>query len=170
MESLRSIVIGTSGLAIGAVIALVLTLARGYADADEARLRHAVRLAFITIALQAGHFGEELETGFARRFPELLGLAPWPDLFFVLFNVFWLAIWTMSVPALFARRRAALFPLWFLGIAGVVNGIAHPLLAIRAGSYFPGLYTSPFVGMMAGMLLSSLAAITEPAAREIGRA
>jgi hypothetical protein len=169
MESLRSMLIGTSGLAIGAAIALVLALTRGYARADEARMRHAVRIAVLTIAAQAGHFGEELETGFARRFPEMLGLAPWPDLLFVLFNVSWLAVWAMSVPALFARRRAALFPLWFLGIAGVANGVAHPLLAIRAAGYFPGLYTSPFVGMMAGLLLGNLIAVTAPAAHAIDR-
>ena len=169
METLRSIMLGTSALAVGAAVALMLALARGFADADEARMRRTVRIAVITIAAQAGHFAEELETGFPRRFPELLGLAPWPEIFFVSFNLLWLAVWALSVPALYARRRGALWALWFLALAGVANGIAHPLLAIRAVGYFPGLYTSPFVGMMAGLLLANLTAITTPAA-EIGRA
>lgn len=54
--------------------------------------------------------------------------------------------------------------LWFLGIAGVVNGVAHPALAqlaLRAGSYFPGLITSPLIGGLGLTLLRRLTSITQ---------
>jgi hypothetical protein len=45
-----------------------------------------------------------------------------------------------------SARAPALFAAWFLAIAGMVNGIAHPLLAVAAGGYFPGLISSPVIG------------------------
>jgi hypothetical protein len=55
------------------------------------------------------------------------------------------------------RRRAALFPLWFLAIGGVANGLAHPSFSLRTGGYFPGLVTSPLVGFASLLLLRRLA-------------
>lgn len=69
---------------------------------------------------------------------------PWP--LFVAFNLTWLGIWAASVPGLRSRRALAFFAAWFLAIAGTINGVAHPLLALAAGGYFPGLASSPFVG------------------------
>jgi hypothetical protein len=159
-EELRSILLGTAGLSVAAAAALLLTLARGGIDASEPRRRAAVRLAAVAVLLQALHFSEELATGFHHRFPEVLGLAPWSLGFFVPFNLFWLAVWALSIRALAARRRAALFPLWFLAIASVANGVGHPLLSLRAGGYFPGLATSPLVGVAGVLLFRRLLAIT----------
>ena len=58
------------------------------------------------------------------------------------------------------RRQVALFPLWFLGIAGVANGLAHPLLALNAGAYFSGLVTSPLVAIVGALLLARLVRVT----------
>ena len=159
-DQLRSILLGTAGLSVAAVIALLLTLLRGGVEASRQELRMAVRLAFITTLVQAGHFAEELATGFHRRFPELLGLSPWSLRFFVSFNLVWLAVWGLSLWGLAARRRIALFPLWFLGIGCVVNGLAHPALSVRTGGYFPGLVTSPLVGALGILLLRRLGLIT----------
>jgi hypothetical protein len=112
-EELRSILVGTAGLSVAGVVALLLTLARGGVVASRTELRAAVRLAFAVVLVQAAHFAEELTTGFHRRFPELLGLSPWSLRFFVSFNLVWLAIWGLSLWGLNARRRTALFPLWF---------------------------------------------------------
>lgn len=160
-EELRSILLGTAGLWIAAVTALFLTLAREGVGASGERLRAAVRLAAVAVILQGGHFAEELATGFHQRFPELLGLTPWPAGFFVSFNLFWLATWGLSIWGLAARRRLALFPLWFLAVAGVANGAAHPLLALRAAGYFPGLVSSPFVGTAGILLLRCLLHLTD---------
>ena len=60
-----------------------------------------------------------------------------------------------------ARRwQVALFPLWFLGVAGVANGLFHPLLALDAGGYFPGLVTSLLVAAVGLLLLAQLARVT----------
>ena len=159
-EELRSILLGTAGLSAGAVIALLLTLARGRPQACQTQLRAAVRLGLVALLFQTAHFAEELATGFHRRFPELLGLTPWSERFFVGFNLFWLAIWTLSLWGLAARRWTAMFPLWFLGIGAVANGVAHPAFSARTAGYFPGLVTSPLVGIAGVLLLRQLFAAT----------
>jgi hypothetical protein len=151
-EEFRSILIGTSGLVGAGGLALFLTLAGGPVNTDRIGLASTRRAAVVALLLQAAHFIEELTTGFPERFPPLFGLTPWPMTFFLAFNLFWLAAWALSIRGLSRRSRAALFALWFLSIGCVANGIAHPLLALRAGGYFPGLLTSPFAGL-AGILL-----------------
>jgi len=159
-DQLRSVLQGTAGLSVAAVIALLLTLARGGVEADPTRLRPAVRAAIVAILCQSAHFAEELATGFQERFPVLVGLAPWSRGFFVSFNLFWIGIWVLSVFGLAARRRLAMFPLWFLALGCVANGIAHPLFALRTGGYFPGLFTSPLVGVMGLLLVRGLLRVT----------
>jgi hypothetical protein len=83
----------------------------------------------------------------------LAALAAWflawseiPLSVFLLFNLLWIGVWIASVPGLRSARSGAFFAAWFLAIAGIVNGIAHPLLALASGGYFPGLWTSPIIG------------------------
>jgi len=159
-EELRSILLGTAGLSVAAVAALGLTLARGGVVADKRELRTSLLLSCVAILLQAAHFAEEWATGFHQRFPELLGLSPWSTRFFVTFNLVWIALWLLSLWGMKARRRVALFPLWFLGLGCVANGIAHPLFALRTEGYFPGLVTSPLVGIVGLLLLRRLFRIT----------
>jgi hypothetical protein len=151
-EELRSIVPGIAALSLVAAVALILTLARGGIVGSGPQVRAAVRIALVAVLVQGTHFAEELATGFHRRFPELFGFPPMPAGFFVSFNLLWLAIWGLAIWGLTARRSFGLFPLWFLAAASVVNVVAHPLLALRAGGYFPGLVSSPLVGV-AGLLL-----------------
>lgn len=159
-EQLRSMVFGTFGLDVAAAIALWLTLSRGGIHGDRKHLLSTARVAGLAIAMQAAHFAEELIARFHLRFPELLGLSPWPPGFFVAINLFWLAAWALAIRGVLGRRRAWLFPLWFLGIASLANGIAHPILSLGAGGYFPGLITSPFVGLAGVLLLRNLHSIT----------
>ena len=125
------------------------------ADAHAER-RAAATFLGIATAIQGVHFVEELTTGFHTRFPALLGLDPMPLSFFVSFNLMWIAIWIISVPLLRLRRRAAFFAAWFLAIAGVLNGAAHPMMALASGGYFPGLITSPLIGIAGVVLLQRL--------------
>lgn len=108
-------------------------------------------LAFAT-AIQCGHFAEEWATDFHARFPALFGLEPMPLWLFVVFNLMWIAIWFASVPLLRSARKPAFFAAWFLAIAGMLNGVAHPLMAVVSGGYFPGLISSPVLGL-AGIYL-----------------
>lgn len=148
----------TLGLWIAALAALLLSLSRP--NIRSGRVRDIRAIAALVLALQALHFSEEYLHGFQRRFPELLGLAAWPEAFFVTFNVTWFAIWAAAIAALARFPRAALFPLWFLGIAAAVNGLAHPALAITVGGYFPGLWSSAFAGLAGFLLLHRLVAAT----------
>jgi hypothetical protein len=155
MGGLPSIVV----LTVVAFVALYLTISRG-GVAASVPVQPAVRITAIAIVAQAGHFAEELTTGLHERLPATFGLAPLSLPVFVLFNVGWLGIWVLSAWGLARRRRAGLFPLWFLGIAGVINGVAHPLLALRVGGYFPGLATSPLMAAVGAVLLGRLSRLT----------
>lgn len=145
------------------VIAALLTVRRAWAVEDYGRTRRAIQIAAVTVLIQAGHFGEELLTGLRERLPALFGLDAMPLGLFVTFNVAWLAIWSISAWALRARYRVALFPLWFLGLGCITNGVAHPALAVAVGGYFPGLVTSPVAGVAGVMLLRQLLLITRTA-------
>jgi len=59
--------------------------------------------------------------------------------------------------------RVAFFPVRFFAIGMVGNAIWHPLLCLATGGYFPGLWTSPFGGVIGVILLSRLRRFTEPA-------
>ena len=133
-------------LGLAALAALLLAMSRP--SPPERRLkRHAASHALaLAVGVQSAHFAEETATGFHERFPALFGLPSMPLSVFVVFNLAWLGIWIASVTGLRSARTAAFFAAWFLGIAGMLNGIAHPLLAVAVGGYFPGLVTSPFIG------------------------
>jgi hypothetical protein len=151
-ETLRSELVGTAGLSAAALAALLLTVRRTpVADDRVGRQRTTLVYAALVMA-QALHAAEEYATGFYSAFPSMLGLAPWPIGFFLAFNLTWLAVWIASAIGLRAGQAAAYFPAWFLAIAAIGNGVAHPLLAIRAGGYFPGLVTSPLLAV-GGILL-----------------
>lgn len=146
-----------------AVVALFLTVSRGWADDSEMHLRGAVRIAWVTLLLQALHFTEELTTGLYERFPALFDLAPVSRESFAAINLVALGVWVLSIWGLAARHRAALFPLWFLGVACLVNGVLHPAAAIATGSYFPGLITAPLVGIAGVVLVRRMLRITRAA-------
>lgn len=161
-QELRSFLLGTIPLDVLLVIALYLTLTHGPGASDPRARRRMIGLVVAALAIQCAHFAEEWATGFNALFPELLGLYPWSLGLWVSFNVVWIAIWCLSLVGLSTRWRPALFPVWFLALACAVNGVAHPLLALAAGGYFPGLWTSPIAGIMGAVLLPRLARFTDP--------
>jgi hypothetical protein len=153
-----SALIGTLGLTLAAIVALALASSRpGIAAEHRVGVR---RIAVAAVVLQASHFCEEALQQFYLRFPELLGLAPWSREFFVAFNLAWLAIWVLAIACLAKFPRAAAFPLWFLAIASTANGIVHPLLSLAVAGYFPGLWSSPLLGIAGVVLLRALASAT----------
>jgi hypothetical protein len=161
--NLRSLLTGTAGLSAAALVALVLTVTRKPV-ADLGQREKATRLFLIGLSAQCLHFMEEFVTGFQDRFPALLGLPAWSRNFFVAFNLIWLSIWVLSAIGLRSGYRIPLFPVWFFAIAATVNGIAHPVLAVGARGYFPGLITSPVLGVVGMLLWRSLFALTRPGA------
>ncbi len=163
-ENLRSVLTGTAGLSAAAVVALLLTIVRRPVDSDLAGRERTARLFLIGLAAQCLHFMEEFVTRFQDRFPALLGLPAWPENFFVAFNLLWLTVWILSAIGLQRGYRAALFPAWFFAIAAIANGVAHPLLALVARGYFPGLISSPVLGVLGVLLWRRLLALTRSSA------
>ncbi len=134
-------------LALGtaALAALVLTLNLHSSPEKGAARDAAARALSLAVTVQCFHFTEEALTGFHERFGALFGLPGMPLSLFLAFNLVWIGIWFASVPALRSDHRGAFFAAWFLAIAGMLNGIAHPLMALASRGYFPGLVTSPII-------------------------
>ena len=107
----------------------------------------ASRALTIAVVFQAIHFAEEMATGFHKQFPELFEQPAMPQAFFVAFNLSWLIIWIASIPGLTVGKPVASFAAWFLALAGILNGIAHPVMAVVDDGYFPGLLSSPLVAI-----------------------
>jgi hypothetical protein len=158
-DALRSILLGLIPLQVILIMALGLAVVRP-PRADTTARDRLIALFLIGVAAQSIHFIEEFVTGFYCKWPEFLGLSPWSAEFFVTFNVSWIAVWALSAAGLRAGIRAALFPTWFFAIGMTVNLVGHPLLALNAGGYFPGLWTSPVVGVIGVMLLGRLGGYT----------
>jgi hypothetical protein len=45
---------------------------------------------------------------------------------------------------------------WFLAIVSMFNAIAHMALSLLVGGYFPGLISSPLVGVLGTLLARRL--------------
>lgn len=147
-----------SGLVAVALVALLLTCLRRPVTAPHFS---AIRLlTTLTVVAQCGHFIEEYRAGFHLSFPRLFGLAAWTDSVFVTFNLVWILLWALAIVLLPRWPGVAVFPVWFLAIAAMLNGLVHPLLAINVGGYFPGLWSSPVIGVLGFMLLRKLAVAT----------
>ena len=150
-------------LGLAALAALALTRFRRAPPENVAERNAAARALAVATAVQSVHFVEEAATGFHERLGALVGLPAMPLSFFIVFNLTWLGVWVASVAGLRSARTAAFFAAWFLAIAGMVNGIAHPLLAVASDGYFPGLITSPVIGGASVWLWLRLRAATRSA-------
>jgi hypothetical protein len=150
---------GTAGLSVAAFVALLLTALRKPVD-DAAARERAVRLFLIGLAAQSLHFMEEFVTRFQDRFPALLSLPAWSNNFYVIFNLLWMCVWILSAVAWQKGSRLAFFPVSFFALASIANGIGHPVLAVLVHGYFPGLVTSPVVGIIGVLLFVRLLRLT----------
>lgn len=167
-DSLRSMLQGTGAIWVLAAAAAWLTSTRPIPDLPQPQRDSLLRLYLLAIALQCLHFLEEFLTGFQLRFPPLLGLQPWTPEFFVVFNVCWIALWSLCAAGVLKGIRAAYFSLWFLALGLLVNAVAHPGLSLLTGGYFPGLLTSPFEGWIGILLWGRLRRLSEPGIRVSG--
>lgn len=149
-------------LGLAALAALLLTTSRSSPADRSVERKAAGRALAIATAFQAAHFAEETATGFHEQLGPFFGLPEIPFSIFVIFNMAWLGIWAASIFGLQSARPAAFFAAWFLAVAGMVNGIAHPLLSLAAGRYFPGLVSSTMVAGSCIWLWLRLDAATRP--------
>ena len=153
-----SVMVGTSGLTVAAIISMLLAVSRG--SISTSKVPGVKRLTLLGVLLHVCHFGEEYWTQYYIRFPEFLGLRPWSATFFAVFNLAWVTVWLGCIALLRSFPRLAIFPIWFLGIASAANGVYHPLLSLTKRGYFPGLWTSPVVGILGVVLLHTLTSST----------
>ena len=132
-------------LGLAALAALILARSRSSPAENKSQRLAASRALAIATGIQAIHFAEEAATGFHERLGPVFGLPEMQFSVFMAFNLAWLGIWIVSIPGVRSAHTGAFFAAWFLAIAGMFNGIGHPLLAAAAGGYFPGLLSSPFI-------------------------
>jgi hypothetical protein len=145
---------------VAALAALLLAVFRRSPGELGGERKLAVRAFVVTLMAQGLRFGEETITSFHIAFPNLFSQPPMPFLFFMLFNLAWIGLWIAAVPALREARTWAFFAAWFLAIAGAFNGIAHPVMALMIGGYFPDLLSSPLIGLAGALLCLRLARAT----------
>lgn len=160
---MRSWLVGTTGLWVLLAVSVGLSWTRPLASLDRGGRRRLLVAGSVAILVQAAHFLEELATGFPRRFPSALGFEPWSGGAFAAFNLTWLCLWMAALGATARGRRWAEWPVWFLAVALVANAVAHPLLALARGTYFPGLVTAVAGGVVGLWLLATLADLTRGA-------
>ena len=160
-ENVRSMLLTPAGLYFLLIVALILSLVRSPRHVEVEVRTRLVEVFLIGIVCQCAHMTEEFVTGFHVLFPSLFDLAPLSGELFVGFNVFWLGVWVLAAYGVLHGYRVAYFPVWFFGLAMCFNGIAHPLLSIMSAGYFPGLITSPIVGVLGILVIRKLFQITE---------
>ena len=145
------------------LVSVVVFVARPLSEPDAEASSRLARLFLLGLALQCFHFLEEYRTGLYVRMPELLGLQPLTAEFFVTANSVALGIWILSAAVILKGGdgvELAYLPVWFFALAECLNLVIHPLLAIWAGGYFPGLVTSPVVGVVGVILTRKLWAMS----------
>ncbi|HSR70549.1 MAG TPA: HXXEE domain-containing protein [Acidobacteriota bacterium] len=144
-------------------LAVVITALRPPRSLGAAERLGLVELFLLGVACQCLHMLEEFLTGLHLVYPPLFGLAPLSGEFFVTFNVAAIALWVLAAAGILRGMSAAYFPVWFLALACCLNLVFHPLLSLYTGGYFPGLLTSPLVGLMGILITRRLFQLTDPA-------
>jgi Protein of unknown function with HXXEE motif len=133
--------LGLPALALSVGLAASYALWVGTAWRAPPSLRVALGVGILVFI---AHFVEELLGGFPRELPALVGRPPWSDPQFVTFNGAWAAVFVLAFLTLKPGRALPVLPVLFLAVVGGLgNGIAHLLLGLQRGGYFPGLITAP---------------------------
>lgn len=109
---------------------------------------------FIAVGVQCIHFLEEFLTGFQTEFPQLFGYT-WSDNQFFIFNLLWIAVFIFNGIGIYYNIKLSYLLVYFLVlVGGIANGLAHPLLSLMKGGYFPGLFTS-VMSLVVGLVFMS---------------
>lgn len=108
----------------------------------------------LALAIQFLHFTEEYVYGFHDRVSELMeGMPPFSADVFVAFNMIAYCLFLLAGVGMYKGMKLPMIVVWFFTIAAALgNAVLHPLLALRVGGYFPGLFTS-FAYLIVGPIL-----------------
>ncbi len=136
--------------------ALVIAYAVWIGGAWNLAGRHLRATYGVALAIFVVHACEEFLTGFQRRLPALVGTR-WTDTQFLVFNAAWFATFVLAAWGLHRRHPLAVLIVLFLALGGGVgNGVAHLLLVVTQGGYFPGAWTAPLCLIVGAALLRQL--------------
>ena len=140
-----------------AVIAFLAWLRTGYRR--PVRSRGVVAAYLVAVAFQVIHLSEEWTAGFPHEFTDLAGSdREWStDGFLAVFVFAAVAIWIAAGAASLFESRAANFFLWYYALgAGLINAVAHFIMPVIKGGYFPGLITAPGHLLLSALLIRML--------------
>lgn len=148
-------------VSIGLVISYGFWVGAGWRFAPRLKV-----VFFIAVFVFVGHAAEEFLTGFQQDLPALFGRAPWSDQRFIIFNGLWALVFAAAAFTVTAvRPLPVLIILFFAVVGGVGNGVAHLLLVLQRGAYFPGAWTAPVCLVMGIWLLRLLYTSDRPSGR-----
>lgn len=118
----------------------------------------ALPIYLIALAIQFLHFTEEYIYGFQTRVTEIMaGMPPFDENVFVAFNMIAYCLFLLAAVGMYKGMKFPMIIVWFFVFGGAIgNAIWHPLLALRVGGYFPGLYTSFLYWIVGPILLRRL--------------
>ena len=124
----------------------------------------------IALAIQFLHFTEEYVYGFHYRVTELMeGMPPFNANMFVAFNMIAYCLFLLAGVGMYKGLKFPMIIVWFFTCAATIgNGVLHPLLALRVGGYFPGLFTSLAYLIVGPMLFLRLWEGSNPQTTERG--
>jgi hypothetical protein len=124
---------------IGALVCYFLTSYR-----EMPKPERVLPLYLLALSIQFLHFTEEYVYGFHLRVGELMaGMPPFNTNTFVAFNMIAYCLFLLAGVGMYKGMKWAMIVVWFFTMAGVLgNAVLHPLLALRVGGYYPGLFTS----------------------------
>jgi len=134
------------------VLALVCYFRTGYLRMPKPERVLPVYL--LALAIQFLHFTEEYVYGFHLRVVEILdGVPPFTANAFVAFNMIAYCLFLLAGLGMYKGMKFPMILVWFFTLGGALgNALWHPLLAIKVGGYFPGLFTS-FAYLIVGPIL-----------------
>ena len=114
-------------------------------------------LYLLAIGVQLLHFTEEYLTDFITRLPALLDQPPYPQDYWVVFNMVAYFIFILGGIILYRGiKELMIIPLFFVVVGVVLNSIGHILIAIFVGGYFPGLFTAIIYLLIGPSLLKAI--------------
>lgn len=144
----------------GVIISYIYYLKTFYQESNNSDT--ILPLYLLAIALQLIHFTEEYLTGFTTKLPKILGGEPYPVDYWLTFNMIAYAIFILGGIALFKKMKEwMIIPVFFILIGVLFNGVAHLLLAVYVGGYFPGLFTALIYLVLGPLLLLKINEITK---------
>ncbi len=114
-------------------------------------------LYLLALSIQMLHFTEEYLTSLVTELPAILGQDPYPEDFWLVFNMSAYSLFLLGGIVLHKRiKELAIIPIFFILVGVVLNAVGHIGLAVYTNSYFPGLYTALFFLFLGPPLLKTI--------------